>query len=130
MKIKIKENAAATHYGMYRRTLEMFQGKWLEVDTTHLFTNQFNVLRRPGIAPGVRISEADVELIENDERIGRSRCKLCNRVFFTGDNCPLCKEDEKRYKEELIPGSSTQLGLQESMSRSLKKCFANKEIEF
>lgn len=94
MKIKIHENAAKNYLTrVYRHArpdcpmlhrpewyemLKKVEGTWLDVETKHLFSDQFNTAPIPGVSEnGMRIMQADVVEIQDDERIGVSKCSWC-----------------------------------------------------
>lgn len=94
MKIKIRQDAAMAYIhrtyrkahpqcGMLHRpewveALEKVQGQWLEVDTQYLFSNQFNTTPIEGVSEiGMRIMIEDIDEIQDDVRIGVSKCNWC-----------------------------------------------------
>ena len=94
MRIKIHDNAANNYmarcyrharpsaYGLHRpewyKVLEMVQGKWLDVDTEHLFADQFNTTAIEGVSEqGLRVMQEDVVDIEDDVREGVFKCQWC-----------------------------------------------------
>jgi len=94
MKILIHESAAQHYinrcyrhargdYGQLHRPefakmLEAIEGKWIEVETAHLFRDQFNTVPIPGVSEqGMRIMIEDVAEIQDDARIGVVKCAWC-----------------------------------------------------
>lgn len=80
--------------------LEAVQGKWIEVETKHLFSDQFNTVPIPGVSElGMRIMMESVEEIEDDVRIGMKKCYYCGEQT-RDDKCNKCKTAE--YLEKLV----------------------------
>lgn len=59
---------------------------WIEIDTTHLFNDQYNTV------DGKRIFDKDIKEIVNDARIGMGKCKCCGAMIKKG-------EEEKHFLE-------------------------------
>lgn len=58
--------------------LRKVENRWLEVDTTHLFDDQFSTFPVPGVSElGLRIMLADIDAIEDDVRHGVVKCDWC-----------------------------------------------------
>ena len=85
MKIQIHPNACANyiarcyrhnrhsqnmlHNAAFADKLRKVQGQWLDVDTTHLFADQFNTLPIEGVTEnGLRVMQSDIVAIANDVR--------------------------------------------------------------
>lgn len=121
MKILLHENAAANyvrrcykgarpdcarlHNEEFSKMLEKVQGQWLEVETDHLFNDQFNTAPIEGVtALGLRVMHSDVVAIEGDIRHGIKKCYWCYGYDRTGagvcDKCgkPECLEPMKPLK--------------------------------
>lgn len=81
MQIKIKENA-------WRMPKEI-QGKWVEVDTAHLFHNQYNIA-----GYDIRVMDESVEAVRDDIRAGIIGCGYCGKQFTSPEAL------EAHYKEE------------------------------
>lgn len=94
MRVKVYQNAAANYHarcyrhahpacGMLHRPewekmLRAVEGRWLEVETEHLFRDQFNTVPIPGVSDnGMRLMIEDVEAIEDDVRDGVIKCRWC-----------------------------------------------------
>jgi hypothetical protein len=106
MEILIKENAADNYFrrcykgtrpdavglhneGFYN-ILKGLQGKWVEVETTHLFSNQFNTVPVEGVTgSGARINMEDVEEIKDDVRHGVYKCVWCMDMTTTKMDCAI-----------------------------------------
>lgn len=83
MQVRIKSNATANYAkGIWERgipdknfisLLAQLHGKLVEVETKHLFDDQFNIVDGP------RIHSEDVCEIINDERINRAKCGYCGK---------------------------------------------------
>lgn len=75
MKILIRQNTvvcgADSHADKYRKTLKQLEGRWLEVETEHLFSDQFNTAPDDVSESGMRIFARDVADIVDDVRVNR-----------------------------------------------------------
>lgn len=60
-------------------------GEWVEIETTHLFHDQYNASDR-------RIFDHDISRIVDDARIGMGRCRYCGAMVKRG-------EEEKHFQE-------------------------------
>ena len=120
LKIKIKTGISAKYdTENYKRKLHKVEGRWVEVDTEYLFTSQFNTKPIPGITEsGLRIYGGDVDIIENDERIGRSRCGYCGLWATTGEPCKGCTKGTEQMIE-FFPGTKRDFGMQDEVSSML-----------
>lgn len=81
MLAKIKENAGAEYtHDTYNDTLRALRGTWVEVDTSYVFKNQYNLLNYP-----IRIFDKEVEAIQEDIRAGMVKCGYCGKQFQNTD---------------------------------------------
>jgi hypothetical protein len=119
MEILIKENAAnnymrrcykgtrpdavGLHNEGFYNILKGLQGKWITVDTTHLFANQFNTVPVEGVTgSGARIDMADVAEIKDDVRHGVYKCVWCYGYDHNKDGlCDRC--EQSKYLSPLLP---------------------------
>lgn len=119
MEILINENAAGNYiercyknarpdaYGLHNEQfyniLKNIQGKWLEVETEHLFSDQFNTAPIQDVSEnGVRIMMEDVVEIKDDVRDGVVKCRWCYGYDKNNDGaCDKCGKNE--YLEPLNP---------------------------
>lgn len=117
MKIKIKPNIANKYSTDYAEKIRQLESKWVDVETEHLFPDQFNTTSPiKGVsAIGLRIYAIDVDEIQNDERIGRSRCIYCGRWTDTGKLCPNCEKGTD-YMEEFFPGTNRESNMAKEIS--------------
>lgn len=84
MQVKIKENT-------YNRDLQEIKGTWQEVDTTHLFLDQYNLKNYE-----YRILDKDVEAVKDDIRDGIIQCGYCGKTFLSFSEYEKhCDEEEK-----------------------------------
>lgn len=67
-------------------------GEWVEIDTTFLFTNQYNTTEKFG---NKRIFDKDIEEIQDDARLNKGRCRYCGAIVEKG------KEKEHFEQEKL-----------------------------
>jgi len=103
MKILIKKTAASDYARQFRGSripnwdwynkLKAVEGKTLEVETKHLFKDQFNTPPIPGVSElGLRIMEDSVERVIDDERPGKVRCNWCGANCSADElECPNCR---------------------------------------
>lgn len=94
MEIKIKEGIQDRAYVVdkernYWRTMSQISGKWVKVDTQHLFNNQYNLLDYD-----VRVMDSDVIAVRDDARIGAGKCNYCGKMVYSEE------EAEAHFKEE------------------------------
>lgn len=68
---------------------ESFSNRWLKVDTSCLFMDQYNTTEDCG---NLRILDKDVIAVRGDIRKDYCRCGYCGKVFKVG-------EEEKHFKE-------------------------------
>jgi hypothetical protein len=95
-------NAVGLHNEGFYNILKGLQGKWVEVDTTHLFTDQFNTVVIEGVTgSGARINLADVVEIKDDVRHGLQKCVWCYGYDRNHDGlCDRC--EQSKYLVDLI----------------------------
>ena len=95
-------NAVGLHNEGFYNILKGLQGKWVEVDTTHLFTDQFNTVVIEGVTgSGARINLADVVEIKDDVRHGLQKCVWCYGYDHNHDGlCDRC--EQSKYLVDLI----------------------------
>lgn len=124
MRVKVNENAAQhyvarcyrhanpqcgkLHNEEYEAMLQQVQGQWLEVETEHLFRDQFNTGPVPGVSEhGLRLTVADVTEIEDDVRAGVIKCDWCFGYDHDKDGkCDKCgKTDFLRPLDPISPVS-------------------------
>ena len=119
MRIKIHDNAAANYiarcyrharpdaYGLHNNAfyeaLVKVQGQWLEVETAHLFADQFNTVPIEGVSEqGLRVMLTEVVEIEDDVRQGVVKCQWCYGYDSDKDGaCDKCGKSE--YLRPLNP---------------------------
>ena len=106
MMIRIRDDAGGRASGLlspdWKRMMQAIQGQWIEVETDHLFEDQFNTVPIPGVSEsGLRVMESDVAEIRNDARAGKSKCGWCGAVT-SGAACGSCGKPAPR---PLVPGS-------------------------
>lgn len=66
-------------------------GMTLEVETEHLFKDQYSTVPIPGISEkGLRIMQNVVEEVIDDERPGKARCRWCGRTGPAQGVCMTC----------------------------------------
>ena len=95
------------HRQEWEDVLRAVQGQWLEVETDHLFGDQFNTVPIPGVTKqGLRLMIADVAEIEDDARPGVIKCSWCyGYANEDGDACAKCgKSEYLRPLNVLYPG--------------------------
>lgn len=83
MKIKLKENAYV-YAGMSTRDLRQYlkdnAGKFVTVDTSYVFDDQYNV-------NGHRIFDSMITEVVDDVRGNLSKCNYCGKLYQKGETC-------------------------------------------
>ena len=118
MEILIHENAAknyitkcykyahpeadSLHSESFYNILKAIEGKWVEVETEHLFSDQFNIAPIEGVSElGARITIEDVTEIKDDVRQGVVKCRWCFGYDKDSDGaCDRCGKTD--YLEAII----------------------------
>lgn len=81
MFIRIKKNAYVWSDNSKMRTfLKENEGELLQVETQHLFNDQYN-------AEGFRLYDTHISEVINDARIGKGKCKYCGKMYNEGEIC-------------------------------------------
>jgi hypothetical protein len=119
MRVKVNENAARNyvtrcyrhahpacgrlHRPEWEEILSKVEGRWLEVETAHLFSDQFNTAPIEGVSVlGIRLRVEDVVDIEGDVRPGVVKCDWCFGYDGDGDGaCDKCGRSE--HLRPLVP---------------------------
>jgi hypothetical protein len=98
MQIKIKKNAYVfgSNNTDYHKQLQEMEGKWINVETDHLFTNQYNT-------KNLRIYDSMVSAVKDDERINKGKCKYCGTMLNRGETCTKHTDCEKYGIEWFTP---------------------------
>lgn len=74
--------------------LRAVSGMTLDVDTNHLFSDQYNTVPIPGVAnDGIRVMAWMVEYITDDARPGKMRCGWCGKTQPVCAVCTHCGND-------------------------------------
>jgi len=106
MKIKILNNASEIYRSRaitngflndnWYETLKKIDNKILEVETKHLFHDQYNTAPIPGVSDiGLRIMDSCVEKVIDDERPGKQLCRWCGKISEASNKeCPHCNSSE------------------------------------
>jgi rRNA maturation endonuclease Nob1 len=91
------------HNAAFADKLRMVQGQWLDVDTEHLFSDQFNTVAVEGVSEnGLRVMQSDVVAIVNDVRNNVVKCQWCYGYDTDNDGkCDRCGKDD--YLAPLMP---------------------------
>jgi len=90
------------HRPEWEKMLEAIEGQWLEVETEHLFRDQFNTAPIPGISEnGMRIMIEDISEIEDDIRGDVIKCHWCGGYADGSGKCGKC--DRTDHLEPLDP---------------------------
>ena len=80
MYIRIKPNSYAWQNTEMNNWLKNNWGKLVEVETDHLFDNQYNTEK-------YRILDANVCEVLNDARTGKGKCNYCGNMLTRGEVC-------------------------------------------
>jgi hypothetical protein len=93
---KARPDAVGLHNEKFYNILKGLQGKWVEVDTEFLFTDQFNTVVVEGVTgSGARIDLVDVAEIKDDVRQGLQKCQYCFGYDKNKDGaCDRCGKEE------------------------------------
>ena len=67
-------NARDNYENVQRKYLQENAGKWIEIDTSFLSDNQYNSV------DGIRIYDVMIDAVQNDARIGKSKCRYCGKI--------------------------------------------------
>jgi hypothetical protein len=88
------------HSPEWADTLKQVEGQWLEVETEHLFENQFNTVPIPGVSDnGLRLFVEDISEIKDDVREGVVKCRGCLGYDRDGDGkCDSCGREDYLHK--------------------------------
>lgn len=92
MKIKIVDTIVGITNSTIKEAYEEIAGTWVDVETEHLFNNQYNVTTPSGL--GLRVMQKYVEEVENDVRHGKMKCSYCYHVSLVSDQCEKCGETD------------------------------------
>lgn len=75
MQIKIKADAYASgNNPQYTKWIEDNRGKWVEVETDHLFNNQYNT-------DTARIYDTQIDAVRDDARVNMGKCSYCGTMM-------------------------------------------------
>jgi hypothetical protein len=98
------------HNPEWVKKLQAIEETWVEVETDHLFRDQFNTVPIPGVSEnGLRLMVEDIDAIEDDVRQGVVKCLWCGGYDHDHDGkCDKCGKEE--YLEPLNPISPVQRG--------------------
>lgn len=103
MQVKIKQNIE----WQFRRPnsvkfYEKTNGEWVDVDTTHLYDDQYDVIHAGNT---YRIMDYQIDAVRDDARVGMGRCMYCGKLVKFGEaekhfsererNC--CKFDKDKH---------------------------------
>lgn len=120
MRIKIKDNASKLYYSSahqrgyfrkeYYQMLKKVDGVILEVETEHLFKNQFNTPPIEGVTKlGLRVMEEYIEEVLEDERERKMRCVYCGKTQDVSTSCIECKSRQIVHLEPLSKSAEVSL---------------------
>lgn len=79
MKAQIINNPWSSNSEM-DKFLNANAGQWVDVDTEHLFTDQYNI-------EGYRLHDTHLQAVKDDARIGKGKCKYCGKLILAGNLC-------------------------------------------
>jgi len=86
MQIKIRENCFVSTCGYnpdskeFIAFIEANRGKWVDVETEHLFENQYNTEK-------FRVMDRHICAVREDARIGKGKCVYCGGLVSVGETC-------------------------------------------
>lgn len=96
--IKSKRDLKFMRDSDYKTNLESLAGKWVTIDTSTLFDNQYNTVEH-----NLRIYDGDIERIIDDKRINRGKCGYCGNALKKGDKCLKHRTSEQLYGIDSTP---------------------------
>ena len=99
----MRADCGMMHRPEWSAMLRSIAGQWVEVETDNLFDDQFNTVPIPGVSEsGMRLMLADIDAIEDDARIGVTKCDWCSGYDRDHDGqCDKCGKAE--YLRPLNP---------------------------
>lgn len=74
----------------FKKFIDANKGKTFEVDTKHLFKNQYNLLNLP-----YRIFDTHIQKVTNDKRFNRNYCHYCGKQWDRIKDVKPCACDDK-----------------------------------
>jgi hypothetical protein len=81
----------ADNNGKMRDFLKENVGQWMTVDTDCLFNNQYNtsqlITSGGELHCGWRLYDSMIDMVINDARAGKGKCKYCGEMVSTGQGC-------------------------------------------
>ncbi len=91
----------------YYEELNKLDGKWIEVETSFIFKDQFNTVPLREGHNGLRVHLRNIKEIKNDFRIGRFLCRWCHANSPLGMYCHKCgfrleTLDDKFNRKEIL----------------------------
>jgi hypothetical protein len=122
MKVVIRKEAKQAYIGYmvhschspysdsFAAMLDKIAGQEIEVETDHLFLDQFNTVPIPGVSEkGLRVTNQNITRVIDDVRPFKMRCQFCGKTSDLGDVCPDCGKTEYlfKFKEHYLFGSDT-----------------------
>lgn len=112
------------HRPEWAEMLKKVEGQWLEVETEHLFSDQFNTVRIPGVSTnGMRLMIEDIAAVEGDVRQGVIKCNWCYGYDHDKDGqCDKCGKSEYLRPlnpiQPIVPNRTTKaLGIDVAMEK-------------
>jgi hypothetical protein len=116
-----RPEAYGLHNTKFQTILKAVEGTWLDVETDHLFDDQFNTAPIPGVSEsGIRLMIEDVAAIEGDVRHGLVKCSWCYGYDRNGDGaCDKCGKTDylaplKALQPVLPNETATEAGVTEN----------------
>ena len=96
---KAEANLGGPFNGDWFDMLEAIAGRVIEVETDHLFKDQFNTVPIEGVSSnGMRIMASSVDEVIDDEREYSLRCTYCGQVsevsYVDSLRCPHCGQGD------------------------------------
>lgn len=114
MMILIKDKEFFCQYKPWQDAMNAMRGQWVEVETEHLFRNQFNVAT-------ARVMACDIDGVKDDVRPFRKKCNWCGlHSAHVVKKCPNCGKDSfmrlTHKKEKKLKHSLGEITFRESVS--------------
>lgn len=100
MKVRVKKNAREYYIGTGRGSINWdwanllgkVEGMEIEIETDHLFLDQYNTVPIPGVSDhGMRLMDRDIDAVIDDARVGQGKCSYCAKKCQHGAFCLKCR---------------------------------------
>jgi len=124
MQVRIRNGASEDRMNgsMTSRLLSRIEGSYVDVDTTRLYSDQFDITN--ALIGRMRVLASDVDDIIDDKRIGKVKCLLCGKLYGQSQHCPRCGSNSCK---SLIEGYGPTM--ETKIKSVLSRCFPIEDDE-